>query len=189
MKNMMIAAVISGAMLAACSNAANDDAMNGTATVAPGETMDPAAGVATADTALTADEQAFLEKAIKADNAEVQAGQMAAQQGGTAAVRDYGTMLAAEHGAHKDKLATLASQAGVPVSDEPTPEGKATADKLRPLSGANFDAAFKQAMIADHQKNIAEYQKHTSSPNGALSALAQETVPVLQKHLEAAQAL
>ena len=59
-------------------------------------------------------------------------------------------------------------------------------DSLSSKTGAEFDAALKTAMIADHEKNIAKYQQQASG-SGPLAALAKETVPVLQKHLDAAK--
>ncbi len=43
-------------------------------------------------------------------------------------------------------------------------------------------------MVKDHQEDIKEFQKE-SSKNDAAGKLAKETLPTLQKHLEAAQSL
>jgi putative membrane protein len=66
--------------------------------------------------------------------------------------------------------------------------------ELRALSnrqGADFDRAFTEQMIADHQKEIARFQ--LASNDKALSAsvrsLASATLPTLREHLAAAQAL
>lgn len=57
-------------------------------------------------------------------------------------------------------------------------------------TGAAFDKAFAMHMVADHQKDIAKYQAEADSKDPAsLIALARKTVPVLKKHLAAAQAL
>ncbi|HXZ47082.1 MAG TPA: DUF4142 domain-containing protein, partial [Pseudolabrys sp.] len=65
---------------------------------------------------------------------------------------------------------------------------KATYAKLKILSGSTFDRSFAKAMVKDHQEDIKEFQKE-SSQNDAAGKLAKETLPTLQKHLEAAQSL
>jgi len=65
------------------------------------------------------------------------------------------------------------------------------------MIGANAEAIetaedrerFKQAMIEDHQKDIAKYEKQSSNGDPQTSALAKETLPTLRKHLETAQGL
>jgi putative membrane protein len=43
-------------------------------------------------------------------------------------------------------------------------------------------------MVKDHEEDIKEYKKE-SSKNDAAGRLAKDTLPVLQKHLQAAQSL
>jgi sporulation protein YlmC with PRC-barrel domain len=59
--------------------------------------------------------------------------------------------------------------------------------KLSGLSGMAFDRAFADAMIDDHQKDIADYQEQASANNGPASAVAAKELPTLQKHLLMAQ--
>jgi putative membrane protein len=43
-------------------------------------------------------------------------------------------------------------------------------------------------MVKDHQEDIKEYRKEASK-NDAAGRLAKETLPILEKHLQAAQSL
>jgi putative membrane protein len=65
---------------------------------------------------------------------------------------------------------------------------KATYAKLKMLSGATFDRSLAKSMVKNHQDDIKEYKKE-SSKRDAAGQLAKETLPVLQKHLRAAQSL
>ena len=56
---------------------------------------------------------AFLTEAMKGDNGEVAIGNLAATQASSQAAKDFGRMLASDHGAHKEKLAALGSTAGI----------------------------------------------------------------------------
>ena len=58
------------------------------------------------------------------------------------------------------------------------------------LKGAAFDHHFTQAMVAGHQKAIAEYQKEANNgQNADIKAYANQALPTLQKHLEQARDL
>ena len=190
MKSLKLVLMASACLVAACqkndtsSETATNDQTVGTDNMAIDN------GAATmANTSATNVDASFVKDALEGDNGEVAIGNLAATKASSQAAKDFGKMLATDHGAHKQKVAALASSAGVTVSDEPSPEGKANLKKLQGLSGAAFDKAFKQAMIDDHQKDIAKYEKQASSGDPQTSALAKDTLPTLRKHLETAQSL
>jgi putative membrane protein len=56
------------------------------------------------------------------------------------------------------------------------------------MSGAEFDRRFARHMVADHQKDIAEYKKEAKQ-NDAAGQYAKAELDTLQKHLEAAKSL
>lgn len=132
---------------------------------------------------------AFLTEAMKGDNSEVALGKIAQSKGSSQGVKDLGAMLVSDHGAHKTEVATLAGQAGVPATDDLTDEAKTLETKLNGLSGADFDKAFVDAAVEDHQKDIAKYEAQAKSSDPQTAALANKTLPVLKKHLESAKAL
>src|SRR5215813_3021974 len=132
--------------------------------------------------------QKFISSAIQGDMAEVDFGNLAQEKGRSDAVKQYGAMLVKDHGDHKIKAEQVATELGV---TPPTGSGvgaKATYAKLKILSGATFDRSFAKSMVKDHQEDIKEYKKETSK-NDAAGQLAKDTLPILQKHLQAAQAL
>lgn len=147
----------------------------------------PAAGHASAQKLSKAD-QSFLKEAIQGDLAEAQMGQLAQQKGQSEDVKQFGQMLQQDHGQHLKQAQQLAQQDGMTPPREPSREAKREHDKLSKLSGARFDKAFAKDAVADHKKDIAKYQKEAER-NGPLAQFAQQTLPVLQKHLQAAQAI
>ena len=54
--------------------------------------------------------------------------------------------------------------------------------------GAKFDKEFAAHMVADHKKDIKEYEK-AAKKQDAVGNYAKETLPTLRKHLETAQSL
>ena len=67
---------------------------------------------------------------------------------------------------------------------------QAVIQKLQGLSGAEFDKAYVDDMLEDHEKDVAEFEKQsTSNPDADVKAFAAKMLPTLKKHLEAIKAL
>ena len=179
---------------AACSSKTPDGTGSEAASDAAAADMGASAGAddATASPAAAADSDAaaFVTEGMRGDNSEVKLGKLAASKGSSAGVRDFGTMLATDHGQHKQDLVKLAGTMNIAATDATMPEADAEYAKLQGLSGAAFDKEFAAAMVTDHQKDIAKYQAQADG-NGpaALVALAKDTLPKLKKHLATAQSL
>lgn len=132
----------------------------------------------------------FLTEAMKGDNGEVTLGRLAQDRGASPAVRSYGRMLVADHGAHKRQLVTLGRSLRVPATSAMAPDAMRAERMLRDLRGHRFDAAFKQHMVEDHQKDIAKYQMEARSARSpSVRAMAKATLPTLRTHLRHARAL
>jgi putative membrane protein len=132
---------------------------------------------------------AFIQKAIEGNLAEIKVGQLAQQKGATEGVRNFGSVLERDHSAANSQAMTAASSMGVTPPSEPSPKERAEYDHLASLSGSRFDKAFVKAMVKDHEKDIAEYKREAKSGNGAASSYAQQSLPVLNKHLRLAESL
>ena len=184
MKTHTLTAVAGLLLVAACNR--SEPGTNDNPIATPEDVTNTSTGPGTENGTV---DSAFITDAIKGDNGEVAIGQLAQSQGQSQAVKDFGKLLVRDHGAHKQKLAALAQTAGVSVTDEPTDQGKADLEKLKALHGAEFDKQFKTMMVDDHTKDIAKYEKQASSGDAQTAALAQETLPTLRKHLDAANGL
>lgn len=154
------------------------------------KTLISAALLFAAGPALAADKpMPFLAEAAQGDQAEVEMGKLAQTHGLSAKVRGYGETLVTDHGGHRPKVVALAKAKGVKVPTAVNAEQKAAFLHLSQMQGAAFDTAFKAHMIEDHQKDIAKYRAQLTSADADTAALARETLPVLERHLELARAL
>ena len=173
---------------AGCSSKTDDN-------VAAGDAMSGATDMASAapvNTALAADSHGamFLTDAMKGDNTEVKLGQLAIAQGSSAAVRDFGKMLVADHGKHVAHLGKLGMTMGVDKTDAISPAGDAAYAKLKALTGAEFDTEFAAQMVKDHEQDIAKYEAEAASKDAAaLTDMARQTLPTLKLHLAKARSL
>ncbi len=134
-------------------------------------------------------EHRFLTKALQGDNSEMTLGELAAANGQSQGVRDFGKMLHDDHAAAKQKALVVARAHGVADTDEMAPEAKAEERKLNGLHGEAFDHEFARYMVKDHKKDIAEFRKEERSGDTATADLARNTLPDLEKHLRTAQSL
>ena len=146
-----------------------------------------AAAAATAATAPSPSD--FVSDAIKGDNAEIQMGKLAEDQGGSAAVKRFGRTLVADHTKAKSQMDQVAEQVGVKPTTEVPADADAEMKKLQGLKGADFDKEFASHMVDDHQKDIDKFQAEAAAKNGPASKVAAEQLPTLRKHLKMAQAL
>ena len=129
--------------------------------------------------------QAFLTDAIQGNLAEISMGQLAQKNGGSDGVRSFGQMLVQDHSAANEKAKSLAQAQGVTLPTAPKPEAKTEFDRLSKLNGDNFDI---KDMVADHKKDIAEFEAQAKGGD-EVASFAKDTLPTLQKHLQTAQSL
>jgi len=132
--------------------------------------------------------QAFLKKAIEGNFAEIEMGKLAQQNGQNENVKKFGRMLSDDHSTANEKAIDVAKTMGVTPPDGPNPKQKADYNKMSKMSGAQFDRDFAAHMVADHEKDIAEYKKEAKQADAA-GAYAKDQIDVLQKHLQAAKSL
>jgi predicted outer membrane protein len=132
--------------------------------------------------------EAFLKKAIEGNFAEVSMGDLAQKNGQSDGVKSYGKMLSSDHAAANQKAMDAAKSLGLTPPSGPNAKQKADYEKMSKMSGADFDKMFAAHMVADHQKDIAEYKKETKMKDAA-GEYASGQIDTLQKHLETAKSL
>ena len=135
-----------------------------------------------------ASDQRFMSEAIQGDLSEVKMGKLAQDKGQGDNVKQFGKMLEQDHSENLQKAQQIADKDGLKAPTEPNAKQQRTYQKLSALSGGKFDAAFARDMVSDHEKDIGKYKKEANSSSD-LADFAKQTLPVLQKHLQAAEAL
>lgn len=133
-------------------------------------------------------DETFVKKAAMGGMAEVDLGKLAADKATSDDVKKFGQRMADDHSKANDELKTLAQNKQITLPTEPDPHAKALHDKLAKLSGAAFDRAYMQAMVADHKKDVNEFRMEAKSGKDAdVKGWAAKTLPTLEEHLRLAQ--
>jgi putative membrane protein len=137
---------------------------------------------------LSAADKTFVMKAAQGGMAEVELGQLATQNAKSDEVKQFGQRMVDDHTKANDQLKQVAQQKGVAIPTELSAKDKADKARLSKLNGEQFDRAYMQHMVMDHKKDVAEFQKEsTSGKDNDVKNFASQTLPTLQDHLKQAQ--
>ena len=130
----------------------------------------------------------WVTKAAQGGVAEVEFGNLAKDRASSDAVKSFAQQMIDDHTNANDELKALAGQKNITLPADIDPKDKAVMDKLSKLNGAAFDKAYMRDMVADHKKDVAEFQKEVNSGKDPdVKAWAAKTLPTLQHHLQMAQ--
>ncbi len=130
----------------------------------------------------------FAKKAAESDMAEVKLGQLAEQKGSVPSVKDFGKRMIADHSHNEHQLDTVATQDSISLPKQPTSADQKMYDALAKLSGPAFDRAYARDMVKEHTQDIAKFrQEAKNGRNAAVKQYAEQSLPVLQTHLQLAQ--
>ncbi|HTW47608.1 MAG TPA: DUF4142 domain-containing protein [Acidobacteriaceae bacterium] len=136
-------------------------------------------------------DQEFVNFAAQTDMVEANLGQLAQTAASAQDVKDFGQMVTTDHTKDYGQLIAAAQQANLTVPNAIDAENnKAMIDPFQKLKGAAFDRKYAHEMVAGHEKAIAVYKKEAQdAQNPSIKSYAEDALPTLQKHLEAAKAL
>ncbi len=133
---------------------------------------------------MSAHDAMFAKEAASGGMTEVQLGQLAQDKGSSQDVKDFGKKMVQDHTKANDDLKSVASKDSITLPTAIMPKDQALYDRLSKLSGAQFDHAYIAAMVKDHRKDVADFQKESSSgQNADVKDFATRTLPTLQEHL------
>ncbi len=133
---------------------------------------------------------AFAMKAAQGGMAEVQLGQLATQKATSPEVKAFGQKMVDDHTKANDQLKSVASQESMTLPTALNGKDSALYTKLQNESGSKFDQDYAKAMVKDHQEDVKEFQKEsTSGKDPQIKSFASQTLPILQMHLQDAQKL
>ena len=139
----------------------------------------------------------FLSKAMEMNQAEIDLSRMAQSKAQEPKVKEYADMMVQDHTQAQEKLRNAAG--GSEASAQLTKQHQQTSDKLSKLTGTQFDKAYMDAMVRDHQAAVQMFQREAGGSsanttrqkpggNGTNDAdIARELLPTLQKHLSQGQ--
>jgi putative membrane protein len=153
----------------------------GLALVSVGLIVSPASAATPVSTA----DKDFILAVAQGGLTEVRLGELAAQNGTRADVKEFGQMMVKDHSAINADLKTLAAQKDVTLPDSLDAKHQKMVDKMAALSGSAFDEAYIAAMVKDHKMDAKEFKAESAATADAdIKSFVDKSIPVVQMHLE-----
>ena len=135
---------------------------------------------------------ALLDEANAADSSE---GAIAATKGTSAAVRNFGKQMVADHHKMRVQGEALAKKLSLtptpPAGDNTTSDAQKEMDNLNATAkGKDFDKAYVDGQVDDHKKVLDLAVKAMAQAQSTeLKNLIQKATPVVQSHLDKAESI
>jgi len=132
----------------------------------------------------------FVDQASIGGMAEVELGRLAERKSQNAAIKDFARRMVQDHTKAGDQLMSLAKQANTPPAGSLDDEHQGVRADLDKLSGHQFDLAYIDGQVQDHQKTAQLLEWEIGSGQDAsLKKFASEALPTVLQHLQIAQDL
>src|SRR5436305_8593533 len=123
-------------------------------------------------------DELFVRNAAEGSMAEVKLGQLAEEKAQAAEVKNFGKKMVEDHSKALEEIKQLGSKEGINMPTDTSHKDAETYNRLSKLSGPEFDRAYSQEMVKDHQKDISEFKKaETSAQKPDVKQFAQKTLP------------
>jgi putative membrane protein len=178
MKSLIVSTAVAALLAAAPAMAQSTNSGN----------MNPGSAAKPGSAAATGGDARFIAEAARGNEAEIELGQLAQQKAQSPEVKSLAQRLVTDHTRANQQLKQLAQKEGVSVPTGLDKDQKDLRARLEKLNGAAFDRAFVDAQVKDHQKDVKFYQDEGSRlQDPQLKSFAQQTLPVLQEHLQMAE--
>jgi putative membrane protein len=126
----------------------------------------------------------FVNDAAQAGLLEVKLGELAKSNASSEDVKKLAEHMVSDHTKAGNELTALVSKKSMTAPNMLDKEGQKRYDELAGKSGAEFDKAYSELMVKDHEKVIAKFKKESNSGEDQdLKSWAGKTLPTLEHHL------
>jgi putative membrane protein len=136
------------------------------------------------------DSREFALKAANGSMMEVELGKLAEKKSSNKKVKSFGAMMVRDHSEAGEKLKNFASAHDLNLPDSIDESSRKEVDKLSKKKGLDFDRAYMDMMVDDHNKDLEDFRKAADNlSDSSLKSFAQVTMIVLAKHLDSAKSI
>ena len=132
----------------------------------------------------------FVMEAAMGGMMEVEAGNLAQQNGNSQRVKDFGAMMVRDHGQANNELKSLVSNRGITIPDSLSATHRKHLDQMRKMTGKSFDSHYISMMKEDHRKDISKFEKEANGgKDNDIKSWASKTLPTLKVHRDSVEAI
>lgn len=134
----------------------------------------------------------ILSQLYLANTMEIQLSKLATKKAVSPKVKQVAAKLVSDHTGNREQAEALAQKLNISLTPPATAtDSAALPPDLQDKSGAEFDKAFVQHEIHEHQTNIDKIQNQLlpAAQDDQIKAYLQKTLPEMQRHLASLQAV
>ena len=127
----------------------------------------------------------FLMKSAEGGMAEIQMSQLALKKSKNPDVRMYAQKMIDDHTTLIANMKPFADQMGVQPPTKLNPAHMQEMERLKSMSGQNFDKEYITAMVGDHHKDLGEFMtERDTTQNADLKTTVAQGTDVIKQHTE-----
>jgi putative membrane protein len=120
---------------------------------------------------------------------EIELGKLCATQAKNAQVKSFGAMMVEDHTNADNELKAIAGNKNLILPAAMNANDQQMYNDMKKKTGSDFDRAYINMMVTGHEKVMNDFKKEaTGGKDADISSFATKTLPVIQKHLDAAKA-
>ena len=135
--------------------------------------------------AVVADDAKFAVDAANGGMTEIQLSQLATIKTVNDKVKAFATMMVMDHSKAGGELKAIAMTKNITLPDSVNADSKKAIGDLSKKSGADFDKAYVDKMVADHKATVDMFESASKSLKDAdLKAFVDKTLPTIKGHLD-----
>jgi putative membrane protein len=138
---------------------------------------------------LTPSTKSFIENAAISDMFEIETSKIA-QQKADEQSKTFASKMVKDHSEASAELKAIAAKANVEVPSALDSAHQSKLDKLKSLSGADFDKQYDADQLAAHKDAVSMFERYAQGGDNAdLKAFATKHLPHLKEHLQMAESM
>jgi putative membrane protein len=133
------------------------------------------------------DDRKFIEEAASGGMAEIKLGKLAIDRAQSPEVKEFARRMVDDHARVGNELKSLAMRKNMTLPSAIDTKHMADYQKLASLSPADFDRAYMDMMVRDHDADVNAFRKIADQGGDPdLKSWAMKTLPTLEEHQQMA---
>ena len=126
----------------------------------------------------------FLRSATIVGMVEVQLSELALRKSTSDDVKQFASLMVADHATLIESLRASAESQGVRLPNKLPPREQTTYEQLRALSGEDFDRQYIKILADDHHKELREFRSEIANTQDVmLRSVVQDATATLHRHM------
>lgn len=142
-----------------------------------------------ARTNVNANGLAFIKDAHEGGLTEIGASQIALKISANKQVTDFANMMIKDHSEAGEEIAKLADDKLVYLKDSVNHDHKVILDSLAKKTGAEFDKAYMEMMVKDHEEAEELFKENSESTYADIREVSEKILLKVKDHLKAAKSI